>query len=369
MSWIAGSTLILGAVIVVGFVWYERTHPTTRVIALVATLAAMAALGRVAFARAAERQADDRHRADRRLRARRRARVHGRRGRRAGQQPVLRAGPVDAVADGRLGRRRAVRRGRSRASPAATSAASRWRPPARVAGLGFGAVMNLSTLGDLLRRSHDGQAGRRLRHLAAVRHRPRHRQRRSSASPSARAGPRPAALPDALRHHLAAERAQRGPDRLRLGAVAPRPPARRARRRPASRPSGGSPSTAATGSGRGSGCGSESMPREPGRASRSRTRPPARRRRRRGARGQRALHRSTMPPLDVVAHERVEPELAPEVVIERPGRRLRGGGQLARRARPRSRRARTPPAPRARAGPWRSRSTESIRHNCVTVMA
>jgi energy-coupling factor transport system substrate-specific component len=50
VSWIAGSTLILGAVIVVGFVWYERTHPTTRVLALVATLAAMAALGRVAFA-------------------------------------------------------------------------------------------------------------------------------------------------------------------------------------------------------------------------------------------------------------------------------------------------------------------------------
>ena len=42
--------LVLGAVLVVGFTWYERTHPTTRVIALVATLAAMAALGRVAFA-------------------------------------------------------------------------------------------------------------------------------------------------------------------------------------------------------------------------------------------------------------------------------------------------------------------------------
>ena len=50
MSWIAGSMLILGAVIVIGFVWYERTHPSTRVLALVATLAAMAALGRVAFA-------------------------------------------------------------------------------------------------------------------------------------------------------------------------------------------------------------------------------------------------------------------------------------------------------------------------------
>jgi energy-coupling factor transport system substrate-specific component len=50
MSYIAASTLILGAVLVVGFVWYERSHPSTRVIALVATLAAMAALGRVAFA-------------------------------------------------------------------------------------------------------------------------------------------------------------------------------------------------------------------------------------------------------------------------------------------------------------------------------
>jgi energy-coupling factor transport system substrate-specific component len=50
VSWIAASTLVLGAVIVVGFAWYERTHPTTRVLALVATLAAMAALGRVAFA-------------------------------------------------------------------------------------------------------------------------------------------------------------------------------------------------------------------------------------------------------------------------------------------------------------------------------
>jgi energy-coupling factor transport system substrate-specific component len=49
VSWVLGSMLVLGAVIVVGFAWYERTHPSTRVIALVATLAAMAALGRIAF--------------------------------------------------------------------------------------------------------------------------------------------------------------------------------------------------------------------------------------------------------------------------------------------------------------------------------
>src|ERR1700754_602573 len=50
MSWIAGSILVLGAALVAGFAWYERTHPTTRVLALVATLAALAALGRIAFA-------------------------------------------------------------------------------------------------------------------------------------------------------------------------------------------------------------------------------------------------------------------------------------------------------------------------------
>ncbi len=50
MSWVFASFLILGAVLVAGTVWYERTHPTSRVIALVATLAALAALGRIAFA-------------------------------------------------------------------------------------------------------------------------------------------------------------------------------------------------------------------------------------------------------------------------------------------------------------------------------
>jgi energy-coupling factor transport system substrate-specific component len=50
MSWLAASTLVLGVALVAGFAWYERTHPTTRVIALVATLAALAALGRIAFA-------------------------------------------------------------------------------------------------------------------------------------------------------------------------------------------------------------------------------------------------------------------------------------------------------------------------------
>jgi len=50
VSWVAASFLVLGAALVAGFAWYERAHPTARVIALVATLAALAALGRIAFA-------------------------------------------------------------------------------------------------------------------------------------------------------------------------------------------------------------------------------------------------------------------------------------------------------------------------------
>ena len=50
MNYIGASFLILGAALVAGFAWYERMHPSTRVLALVATLAALAALGRIAFA-------------------------------------------------------------------------------------------------------------------------------------------------------------------------------------------------------------------------------------------------------------------------------------------------------------------------------
>jgi Squalene-hopene cyclase C-terminal domain/Prenyltransferase and squalene oxidase repeat len=50
MSWAIGSFLVVGVALVAGFSWYERRHPTARVLALVATLAALAALGRVAFA-------------------------------------------------------------------------------------------------------------------------------------------------------------------------------------------------------------------------------------------------------------------------------------------------------------------------------
>src|SRR5438309_4926347 len=50
MSWQLGSFALLGLALAAGFAWYERTRPDARVVALVATLAAFAALGRIAFA-------------------------------------------------------------------------------------------------------------------------------------------------------------------------------------------------------------------------------------------------------------------------------------------------------------------------------
>ncbi len=50
MSWTLASFTILFLALTVGFRWYERSAPSTKVLALVATLAALAALGRVAFA-------------------------------------------------------------------------------------------------------------------------------------------------------------------------------------------------------------------------------------------------------------------------------------------------------------------------------
>jgi energy-coupling factor transport system substrate-specific component len=50
MSWQLGAFAILGLALAGGFAWYERARPDARIIALVATLAAFAALGRIAFA-------------------------------------------------------------------------------------------------------------------------------------------------------------------------------------------------------------------------------------------------------------------------------------------------------------------------------
>jgi energy-coupling factor transport system substrate-specific component len=50
VSWELASFLILGAALLTGFAWYERSRPTSQVVALVAALAALAIAGRLAFA-------------------------------------------------------------------------------------------------------------------------------------------------------------------------------------------------------------------------------------------------------------------------------------------------------------------------------
>ena len=50
MTWQLGAFAILFIALAVGFGWYERSRPDARIVALVATLAAFAALGRIAFA-------------------------------------------------------------------------------------------------------------------------------------------------------------------------------------------------------------------------------------------------------------------------------------------------------------------------------
>jgi energy-coupling factor transport system substrate-specific component len=50
VTWELASFIILGAVLLGGFAWYERSRPTSQVVALVAAMAALAIAGRVAFA-------------------------------------------------------------------------------------------------------------------------------------------------------------------------------------------------------------------------------------------------------------------------------------------------------------------------------
>src|ERR1700755_3233407 len=50
MSWQLAAFAILALALAGGFAWYERARPDARVVALVGTLAAFAALGRIAFA-------------------------------------------------------------------------------------------------------------------------------------------------------------------------------------------------------------------------------------------------------------------------------------------------------------------------------
>lgn len=50
MSWPLGSLLVVVLLLALGFAWYERSKPPARVLSLIATLAALATIGRIAFA-------------------------------------------------------------------------------------------------------------------------------------------------------------------------------------------------------------------------------------------------------------------------------------------------------------------------------
>ena len=50
MSWQLASFLVLGLALAAGFAWFERSRPPARVVSLVAALAALAVVGRIAFA-------------------------------------------------------------------------------------------------------------------------------------------------------------------------------------------------------------------------------------------------------------------------------------------------------------------------------
>ena len=219
----------------------------SQVLALVATLAALAALGRVAFAPLPNVKpttdivllAGFALGGAPGLRRRRR--------RRAGVEPLLRPGPVDAVADGRLGAGRHHRRRARRRAAAGASAACRWPSPAALAGPAVRRDHGLLHLGDVHRRTHTlgalpGRLGDRRR---AVQRRPRGGQRRllPGLRPGARAGA--AALPRALRRSAGepgrrrrslpslARRSRAGAAPARRAAAAPPPslPAARAERR------------------------------------------------------------------------------------------------------------------------------------------
>jgi hypothetical protein len=49
MNWQLGALLVLGATLLGGFAWYERSRPPSQIVALVAALAAISVAGRVAF--------------------------------------------------------------------------------------------------------------------------------------------------------------------------------------------------------------------------------------------------------------------------------------------------------------------------------
>ena len=190
MSWQAGSTASWWrAPRSPGCCWYERRRPPSKLVALVAALAALAVAGARAV-RARSRTC--------RRRPTSCCCPATRSGRRPGSWSARSAAlasnvflgqgpwtPWQMLGWGAAGRRR---RRCSRRSPAGGSAAGRWRSCAPRAGFAFGAWMDLFTLMTFAAERSARRLPRDRRRLAAVQHRARDRQRR--ALPRVRPGVR-----------------------------------------------------------------------------------------------------------------------------------------------------------------------------------
>ena len=218
MSWQAASLVVLALALIAGFGWYERDRPPARILALVATMAALAVVGRARLCRDPERQADNRHRAVRRLRARRGAGLCRGGGDCGRVERLPLSGSLDPVADGRLGGRRGGRRRACarHARPRAQSACARRRLRAR--------RPRLRRLDGPLPAHPRGPPGPRhlpgaVRELAPVQPRPCDRKRRVLPLDWSRIHPRASPLPPQARSALARARGRGRSD----AAAGPRP--------------------------------------------------------------------------------------------------------------------------------------------------
>ena len=144
MSWQVSTLAVLALALAVGFAWFERERPPARVVALVAALAALAVVGRLAFAAIpnVKPTTDIVLFAGYALGAAPGFAVGAVTA--AGVEHLPLPGPLDGLADGGLGRRGCGRRAGGPGGPRAGSrTGSSWRVCARWPGLAFGAWMDV----------------------------------------------------------------------------------------------------------------------------------------------------------------------------------------------------------------------------------
>ena len=145
MSWELASFLILGAVLLAGFAWYERSRPPSQVVALVAALAALAIAGRIAFAAFPNVKPTTDIVIFAGYALGPAPGLRGRRPHRAGLQLLVRPGAVDALADGGLGAVRDARRGARRLGGRNVGRLT-LAAVCGFAGVAYGALLNFSLM-------------------------------------------------------------------------------------------------------------------------------------------------------------------------------------------------------------------------------